>query len=53
MAQESSAEVDSRDRIGYIGTSPAFSPEALGAATNFGETRSPFRAAGRSSRSYR
>jgi len=37
MAQESSAEVDSRDRIGYIGTSPAFSPEALGGATYFGE----------------
>ena len=41
MAQESSAEVDSRDRIGYIGTSPAFSPEALGAATNFGEDAEP------------
>jgi uncharacterized protein (PEP-CTERM system associated) len=38
MAQESSAEVDSRDKIGYIGTSPAFSPEALGGgATYFGE----------------
>ena len=41
MAQESSAEVDSRDRIGYIGTSPAFSPEALGAATYFGEDAEP------------
>lgn len=36
MAQESSAEVGSRGRIGY-GTSPAFSPEALGGATYFGE----------------
>jgi len=41
MAQESSAEVDSRDRIGYIGTSPAFSPEALGGATYFGEDAEP------------
>ena len=37
MAQESSAEVGSRDRIDYIGTSPAFSPEALGGATYFGK----------------
>jgi len=37
MAQGSSAEVGSRDATGYIGTSPAFSPEALGPATNFGE----------------
>jgi hypothetical protein len=41
MAQESSAEVDSHDRIGYIGTNQAFSPEALGAATNFGEDAEP------------
>ncbi len=37
MAQGSSAEGGSRDRLGYIGTSPGFSPEALGAATYFGE----------------
>ncbi|MGH8594973.1 MAG: hypothetical protein ACREV3_14325, partial [Gammaproteobacteria bacterium] len=37
MAQESSAEVDFREGIGYIGTSPAFSPEALAGATYFGE----------------
>ena len=41
MAQGSSAEVGSRDATGYIGTSPAFSPEALGAATNFGEDAEP------------
>jgi len=41
MAQGSSAEVGYRDRIGYVGTSPAFSPEALGAATNFGEDAEP------------
>jgi uncharacterized protein (PEP-CTERM system associated) len=37
MAQESSAEVGARDGTGYIGTSPAFSPEALDATTYFGE----------------
>ncbi|MCA1851496.1 MAG: TIGR03016 family PEP-CTERM system-associated outer membrane protein [Beggiatoa sp.] len=41
MAQGSSAEVDSRDEIDYIGTIPAFSPEALSAATPFGEDAEP------------
>ncbi|MGH9197083.1 MAG: TIGR03016 family PEP-CTERM system-associated outer membrane protein, partial [Acidimicrobiia bacterium] len=41
MAQGSPAEAGSRDETGYIGTSPAFSPEALGAATNFGEDPEP------------
>jgi uncharacterized protein (PEP-CTERM system associated) len=37
MAQESTAAAGSRDGTGYIGTSAAFSPEALGGATYFGE----------------
>ena len=41
MAQESSAEVDSRDRIGYVGTSPTLSPEVLGGATYLGEDPEP------------